>query len=536
MNKEQLIEIINNSDECEWVEFKANYPAEKYAQDIGEYISALSNSATLHKQIFAYMIWGVKDNTRKIVGTDFKYDIEINGSEVFKHYLARNLEPRISFKFEEVFIDDKRLVCLTIPAAKEVITEFNHERFIRIGSSKEKLKRFPKYEAELWAELSGSNDITNIESRRKHLTFQILKNYLSTHNYHYNDQTFEENLGLRTKNGQYNLMAELLADEKDIVVNVATFSSYDKTEYLKRNEFGGKCLLLAMEQTKNYIEAINQTYVDTKIRPRKEKAMFNMDAFKEAWYNACVHYKWSDANNPGIYVYPDRLEIESFGGITSDLSKSQFLHGVSKPVNKRLFEIFKTCGFVEESGHGVPTVTKAYGEESYVFDGKLIKVVIPFDKNGFVNTIQKCPMKTTQKTSKNTTQEILYNTTQENEQNNISKQATNSTTESQKIVKLALNKTNKNTTQEIVQNTTQEIVQNTIKKSPMKTTQKTSKNIVEDKILILLSANSSLTRKDLALLLHLSENGVKYHLNRLKKKGIIEHHGATKAGYWIVKE
>ena len=467
MNKELLLEVINNNDEREWVEFKTNYPAEKHLQDIGEYISALSNSATLHKQNYAYMIWGVENTTRKILGTDFKYDLDINGSEVFKHYLARNLEPHISFKFAEIYIGNDRLVCLTIPAAKDVITEFNHERFIRIGSSKEKLKKFPKYEAELWAELSGSNDITNIESRRTHLTFQILKNYLSTHNYHYNDSTFEENLGLKTKNGAYNLMAELLADENDIVINVATFATNDKTEYLKRNEFGGKCLLLAMEQAKNYIEAINQIYVDTKVRPRKEKPMFNMDAFKEAWYNACVHYKWSEANNPGIYVYADRLEIESFGGIPSDLSKRQFLLGVSKPVNKRLFEIFKTCGFVEESGHGVPTVTKAYGDDAYIFDGKFIKVVIPFDRSGFANTTKENPS-----TTQETTQEM------------------------------------KNTTQE----TTQE------------------------KIINLLKSNSTLTRRDLATLLKITDNGVKYHLNQLKKKGIIEHHGATKAGYWEVKE
>ena len=74
MNKELLLEVINNNDEREWVELKTNYPAEKHAQDIGEYISALSNSATLHKQNYAYMIWGVENNTRKILGTDFKYD------------------------------------------------------------------------------------------------------------------------------------------------------------------------------------------------------------------------------------------------------------------------------------------------------------------------------------------------------------------------------------------------------------------------------------------------------------------------------
>ena len=304
-------------------------------------------------------------------------------------------------------------------------------------------------------------DITEIESNKKNFTFQILKNYLSSNNYHYNDSTFETNLGLKTKNGSYNLLAEILADKNDIVVNVATFATTDKTEYLKRNEFGGKCLLLAMEQAKNYIEAINQVYVDTTVRPRREKPMFNMDAFKEAWYNACVHYKWTKANNPGIYVYSDRLEIESFGGIPKDLTKEQFLKGTSKPVNKKLFDIFKTCGFVEESGHGVPTVTKAYGVESYIFEGQFIKVVIPFDRTGFFGS-----------TTQETTQEII------------------------------------NTTQ----GTTQE------------------------KIVMLLKSNPNLTRKDLSLVLKLSEDGIKYHLNQLKKKGIIEHHGATKAGYWIVKE
>lgn len=178
VNKEQLLEIINNNDEREWVEFKTNYPAEKHAQDIGEYISALSNSAALHKQNYAYMIWGVENSTRKILGTNFIYDLDINGSEVFKHYLARNLDPRISFKFEEVFIGNDKLICLTIPAAKEVITEFNHERFIRIGSSKEKLKKFPKYEAELWAELNENNSLRNIISPVQQLTFSLFEIYL----------------------------------------------------------------------------------------------------------------------------------------------------------------------------------------------------------------------------------------------------------------------------------------------------------------------------------------------------------------------
>lgn len=283
--------------------------------------------------------------------------------------------------------------------------------YIRVGSTTremtdEEIKR--KYESTLDID---EPDITDIATHRKILTFQILKNYLSSHGYHYSDDTFDDNLHLRTKSGEYNLMAELLADTNDIVINVATFATTDKTEYLKRNEFGGKCLLLAMEQVRDYIEAIDQVYVDTKVRPRREKPMFDMNAFKEAWYNACVHYKWSEANNPGVYVYSDRLVVESYGGLPKNLTKEQCLKGVSRPVNKKLFDIFKACGFVEESGHGVPTVTKVYGEKAYEFDGSFIFVTIPFDRSGFTNVQETTKEigETTKETTKETTQEKILN-------------------------------------------------------------------------------------------------------------------------------
>lgn len=62
---------------------------------------------------------------------------------------------------------------------------------------------------------------------------------------------------------------------------------------------------------------------------------------------------------------------------------------MSKPVNRKLFEIFKTCGFVEESGHRVPTITKIYGNEAFDFDGEFIFVTIPFDRTWFAKETTK---------------------------------------------------------------------------------------------------------------------------------------------------
>ncbi len=47
-------ELCRLPDETEWVEFKVN---DFNPQEIGEYISALANSAALNGKAFAYLVW-----------------------------------------------------------------------------------------------------------------------------------------------------------------------------------------------------------------------------------------------------------------------------------------------------------------------------------------------------------------------------------------------------------------------------------------------------------------------------------------------
>jgi len=50
--------------ECEWVEFKVN---NSNPQEIGEYLSALSNSACYNNQRFGYLVFGVEDVTHRLI-------------------------------------------------------------------------------------------------------------------------------------------------------------------------------------------------------------------------------------------------------------------------------------------------------------------------------------------------------------------------------------------------------------------------------------------------------------------------------------
>ena len=67
-------------------------------------------------------------------------------------------------------------------------------------------------------------------------------------------------------------------------------------------------------------------------------------------------------------------------------------------------------------------------------------------------------------------------------------------------------------------------------------TQETAQETAQERILNLIKNNPSFTRNDLADKTGLSPDGVKYHLQLLKRQGIIRHTGSTKKGKWEVIE
>jgi predicted HTH transcriptional regulator len=73
-----LVELCKQPAETGWLEFKKNIAS---PGDIGEYISALANTAALHGKAGAYLIWGVRDKTHEIVGTTFRPALAKKGNE-----------------------------------------------------------------------------------------------------------------------------------------------------------------------------------------------------------------------------------------------------------------------------------------------------------------------------------------------------------------------------------------------------------------------------------------------------------------------
>ncbi len=105
----KLIETLQGyGRETEWLEFKVN---NERPQLLGEYLSALSNSACLHDQPYGYLLFGIDDHSREVVGTNFDpHKAKGKGNESLEPWLARPLSPRIDFRIQEYQSNGRRVV------------------------------------------------------------------------------------------------------------------------------------------------------------------------------------------------------------------------------------------------------------------------------------------------------------------------------------------------------------------------------------------------------------------------------------------
>jgi ATP-dependent DNA helicase RecG len=140
--------------ETEWVEFKHN---KSDPQEIGEYLSALSNSAALYHKGRAFILWGIEDASNNLLGTSFSPRKKKVGNEELENWLLRLLTPRIDFKIHEGMVGGKQVVLFEIQPASYQPVSFSGTEYIRVGSYKKKLRDHPEKERSLWAIFSETS-------------------------------------------------------------------------------------------------------------------------------------------------------------------------------------------------------------------------------------------------------------------------------------------------------------------------------------------------------------------------------------------
>ena len=312
-----------------------------------------SVTAMLNKHGEANVYFGVSDNG-DVIGMDIGKDTLMN----IRNRIRDRVEPRIYADIKD-YTDD------------------NGKKYIKVSAK----GTDEQASNDILRKMLASSDADIIRQKvapTQKLTFRSFFAILSGLGIHPKDsEEFYSNYGLLNRENEYNINAYLMSDENDVSIKVVVFEGDNKSVMSKRTEYGKKCLLMSISEVLEYFSSINSTHVDVSGSQRKEQTLFDFPSLREAWINACLHNDWNEGIAPSVYMFDDRIEIVSYGGLPYSLSKEGFFNGTSVPVNKSLLLIFMASKYAEQSGHGVPTIVEKYGREVFSFDDGMIKVSIP---------------------------------------------------------------------------------------------------------------------------------------------------------------
>ncbi|ASF47762.1 transcriptional regulator [Methylovulum psychrotolerans] len=367
-----LHELCNLPKETEWVEFKHNNAD---PQMIGEYISALANSAALLGKQFAYVVWGVADEDHALLGTDFKPSTTRHKQQELESWLLQKLVPKIHFQFFEFDFGGKACAILEITAANHTPVQFDGTEYVRIGSYTKKLKDHPAKERELWRtfdkipfelQLAAENQSSDLVLKLLDYPayFELMDLPLPDNRIGILNALEADRLIVKSDSGLWhiaNLGAVLFAKQlKEFshlarkAVRVVLYKGNNRIETIR--EIGG---------TKGYasgfeglIGFINNLLPENEVigqALRKSMPMFPELAVRELVVNAIIHQDFSlTGTGPMIEIFSDRMEITNPGIPLVDTQR--FLDSPPRSRNEALASFLRRIGVCEERGSGIDKV------------------------------------------------------------------------------------------------------------------------------------------------------------------------------------
>lgn len=361
--------------ETEWVEFKHN---NANPQEIGEYLSAISNSAALHGRDRGYIVWGIEDGTHAIVGTTFRpHDAKV-GNQQLEHWLAVQLQPRIDFRVHEGLVDGRHMVVFEVPAAAHTPVRFQDFDYVRVSSYKNKLRDHPEKERELWTRLGRGSfeaavaraDVTGVELLGlidAPSYFQLIQQPAPQTQEAVLARLVGERLATARTTDRFDLLnlgailfARNLSDFDRLsrkAVRIVTYEGAGRTRTLREHL-----------ETRGYATAFRSMvdYIDSQL-PRRERVEHGLrneiraypeDTIREPLGNALIHQDFSVTGaGPMVEIFADRVEITNPG--TPLMPPDRFLDAAPRSRNESLAALMRRMRICEERGSGIDRVVEA---------------------------------------------------------------------------------------------------------------------------------------------------------------------------------
>ncbi len=370
-----LSELTKLEAETEWVEFKHN---NEDPQEIGENISAISNAATLHRKKEGYIVWGIENNTHRVVGTKFQPRLSQKGNEELESWLCRLLKPRIDFRIHTFKYDGQDIVLIIVPAAFYVPIAFSGTEYIRIGSTKQKLRDYPEKEKALWASFQrktfadefavrgvSSEEVLSLINYPE--LFNLLGHKLPDQRQGILKRLASEKVIHRSGNDRYdisNLGAVLFASNLDEfqslsrkAVRVILYRGSDRTQPIKE-QVGSKGYAVGFKGLVNYVNLLLPSNEKIDKALRSDVRVYPEIAIRELVANALIHQDFTiTGTGPMVEIFVDRIEITNPGKPLIDTLR--FIDEPPISRNDVLAAFMRRMNICEERGSGIDKVIKS---------------------------------------------------------------------------------------------------------------------------------------------------------------------------------
>lgn len=375
-SSEYMISIINElrklPNETEWVEFKEN---NSKPEEIGEYLSALSNSAALLGKVNGYVIWGIDNSSHEIVGTNFKPNAVKVGNEELENWLFRLLSPKINFHFYTLDLDGVTVVLLEIGAAFRHPVRFKTDEFIRIGSYKKNLKSHPEKERGLWqvfnqfpfekeiaAENISAEDVLRLLNYPSY--FDLTKLPLPENRSGIIEALKSEEMIVESKSGRWditNFGAILFAKKlsafnhlKRKAVRIIQYKGTSKLETI-REETSDQGYAIGYDDLIKTIMHLIPSHEVIEKAFRKTISMFPELAIRELIANAMIHQDFHiRGTSILVELFSNRIEITNPGLPLVKIDR--FLDSPPKSRNEAMASFMRRVNICEERGSGIDKV------------------------------------------------------------------------------------------------------------------------------------------------------------------------------------
>ena len=270
--------------------------------------------------------------------------------------IARFADPPIAVEIEST----GKVLCVRIPAQRSKPYSFRGKFFIRKGASSQQMSRdeireffykeglihFDETACDKFS-LERDLDVENwLLFRRRAKIPAEMEPTTALRNLHLIDEDDR-----MTHAGSWLLAHDIRKFNTSADVACALFMGTDKVRILDKREFHGDIYSMIEDVMAWILSKINIEYIIKHVK-REERPELPEEAIREAVVNALAHRDYRSSANVQIYLFTDRLEIVSPGGLPAGMTEAD-LGMKSIPRNPLLFGILHRMEAVEKIGSGI---------------------------------------------------------------------------------------------------------------------------------------------------------------------------------------